>query len=158
FVAGPLQELRHWGRILREVQLDQLHGARPILDGHGVAGLEQHTGDVASPAVHGDVTVADQLAGAGAGPGPPEPADHVGEAALHDAQQHFAGVFRRARGQLEIASKLAFEDAVEAFEFLFLAQTDAVLTGLAAAHAVHARGRLPAFDSAFGAFAAGAFK
>ena len=40
----------------------------------------------------------------------------------------------------EIAAELAFQHAVEAFQFLLFAQADAVFAGLAAAMAVHARG------------------
>src|SRR5207237_8424207 len=88
---------------------------------------------------------------------PPQPVHHVIQPALHDAQQHLAGVLGRARRQLEIAAELALEDAVEAFELLLLAEALAVLARLAAAVAVHA-GRGLALDGALGALAAGALQ
>src|SRR5262245_27251824 len=84
----------------------------------------------------------DELPRAGTVRSEAEPMDDVIQPALHQAQQHFARVFRRARRNLEIAAKLAFESAVEALQFLLLAQTDAILTRLAAAAAMHA-GRRP---------------
>src|SRR5260370_29400148 len=79
------------------------------------------------------MSVADHLAGAGARRSETEPVDRVVQPPLHDAQEDFAGVFRRARRQLEIASKLPLEHAVESLQFLLLPQAHAVFSRLAAA-------------------------
>src|SRR5262245_24113427 len=71
----------------------------------------------------------------------------VVQSPLHDAQEHFAGVFRRARRQREVAAELRLEHAVEAFELLLLAQARAVFADLAAA-IVHAWRRIAALDGA----------
>ncbi len=141
-------------RVLLEVEPHQLQGPRPILQPHHVAGPQQHTGNVAGVAVDLDLAVADQLAGAGPVGGPAEPMHHVVQAPLHDGQQLLAGVLRRARGQLEIAAELSFQEAVEALQLLLLAEANAVLARLAAAVAVHTGGHVAPVDGALGAFAA----
>src|SRR6516225_7858675 len=83
---------------------------------------------------------------------------HVIQPPFHDRQQHFAGVFRGARGELEITAELPLEDAVEAFQLLFLAQTDAVLAGFATAVTVHPRRDVAALDGALGAVATAALE
>ena len=89
---------------------------------------------------------------------PAEPVDDVVQAALHDAQEHLARVFRRARGQLEVAAELALEDAVEAFELLFFTQAHPVFAQLAAAEAVHARRLIALIDGALRAVTAAPFE
>src|SRR5438876_7848237 len=95
----------------------------------------------------------DHLTGTGARRSEAEPVDHVVQSPLHDAQQDFPGVFRRARGELEIAPKLALEHAVEPLQFLLLTQAHAVFTRLAAAGAMHARRLIAALNGALRAFA-----
>src|SRR5262249_25161386 len=73
-------------------------------------------------------------------------------------QQHLAGIFRGARRQLEVAAELAFQDAVEALELLFLAQARPVFAGLAAALTVHAGSKVAAVDGALGTVAAAALQ
>src|SRR5437667_32277 len=99
------------------------------------------------------MSVADHLAGAGARRSETEPVDRVVQPPLHDAQEDFAGVFRRARRQLEIASKLPLEHAVESLQLLLLPQAHAVFARLAAAGAMHARWLVATLNGALGALA-----
>src|SRR5438874_8992445 len=99
------------------------------------------------------MSVADHLAGAGARRSETEPVDRVVQPPLHDAQEDFAGVFRRARRQLEITSKLPLEHAVESLQFLLLPQAHAVFARLSAAGAVHARRLVATLNGALGALA-----
>src|SRR5262249_61661233 len=87
-----------------------------------------------------------------------EPVPDVVQAPLHDAQQHLAGVLRRARGELEVAAELPLEDAVEALQLLLLAQPDAVFARLAAAEGVHARRLVAPLDGALGALTTAALE
>src|SRR5437016_5075920 len=84
--------------------------------------------------------------------------DDVIQAALHDTQEHLAGVFGRARGQLKIPAELTLEDAVEPFQFLLFAQPDAIFARLAAPIAVHAGRNVAALDGALGTLAARALE
>ena len=118
--------------------LHQLQAARPILDRHRVAGLEQHARDVAGLAVDHDVAVATSWRAAARIGAKPRRWTTLSSRRSRMRQQLLAGVLRRARGQLEVAAELALEDAVEALELLLLAEADAVLARLAAAVAVHA--------------------
>ena len=70
------------------------------------------------------------LPGRGSRRANPKPMHDVVEPSFEDGQQHFTGVFRRARRQLEIAAELAFVETVEAFEFLLFAQTVPYSLGL----------------------------
>jgi hypothetical protein len=79
------------------------------------------------------------------------------ESAFQDRQQLLAGVFRGARGQFKVATELAFENAVKALEFLFLAQPDAIFARLAAAR-VHTGRLIAALNRALGGVATGAFQ
>ena len=137
------------GGLFLQVQLDQLDAARAVLDANRVARLDQQAGNVAALPLSDDVAVRNQLAGAGPVRREAEAMDDVIQAALHDAQQRFAGVFRRARGQREVAAELALEDAVEALELLLFAEADAVFARLAAAD-VHAGSGVAPLDGALG--------
>src|SRR5262249_55308434 len=87
-----------------------------------------------------------------------QPVHDVVEPTFHDAQEHLAGVFRRARGDLEVTAKLPLEDAVETLEFLLLAKSAAVLARLTAAEAVHARRLVTPIDRALRTVAPAAFQ
>ena len=54
--------------------------------------------------------------------GKPQPIHNIIQTPLHDAQQHFAGVFGRAGSQLEITPELALEDPIKALQLLLLTQ------------------------------------
>src|SRR5262249_9435200 len=104
------------------------------------------------------VAVAHQLAGRSAVEGEAEPVNNVVEPSLHDAQEHLAGVLRRARGQGKITAELSLQDAVETFWFLFFAQAKAGIARVSAPGAVHSGGGVAAFDGALGAVAARALE
>src|SRR5256885_276976 len=97
----------------------------------------------------------DELPGRGARVAEAEAMHDVIEPALHDAQQDLAGVLRRARRQFEVAAELPLQHAVEAFQFLLLAQAHAVLARFPAPVAVHAGRAIAPVDGALGAFATG---
>ena len=156
--TAALEIIRDWRWILLEVELDQLQCPRLALGGDRVTGLDQQTGNGSHATVKLNVSMGDHLPRGGTRLRPTEPVDDVVQAALHDAQEHLAGVFRRARGQLEVAAELALEDAVEAFELLFFTQAHPVFAQLAAAEAVHARRLIALVDGALGAVTATALE
>src|SRR5581483_4704001 len=151
--AGDLQEVGDRLRVRLMVQLDQLDPLGPVLDAHLVARLEDKAGDVALAAVDQDVAVGDQLPSRGSRRGEAEAVYDVVEAALHDAEQHLAGVLGRARSEGEVAAELLLQHAVESLQLLLLAEADAVFAELAAA-VVHAGRGVAALDGALGALAA----
>src|SRR5207248_1484355 len=102
--VGAFQVVGYGRRALLEVELDQLDGARTVLDDDAVAGLEQHARDAGEMAVDLDVAMRDQLPRSGAVGGEAETVDDVVQATLHDDEQLLSRVLRRARGQLEVAA------------------------------------------------------
>ena len=83
--------------------------------------------------------------------------DHIVQTPLQKLQQHLAGVAGPPRRFVIVPHELPVQKAVEAFEFLLLANPDAVVAAAAAPPAVLAGGRQPflLFDGTFCRFATG---
>ncbi len=135
-------------------QLDQLDAARPILDRTVSPALTQQARNVARLAIRAWTWPCDTICRAparlGAKPRRCTTLSSRRSRMLRSTSPVFSG---RARRQLEVAAELAFENAVEAFELLLLAQADAVFARLAAAD-VHAGRLLRRSMAHFGAVAA----
>src|SRR6202011_6018773 len=76
--------------------------------------------------IHGNVSVAHQLARLAPRLGEAQAVDHVVETPLQLLQQLLAGHALRARGLLEVVAELAFLREVDALGFLLLAELQAV--------------------------------
>ena len=157
-VVRNREEVRHLGWRLLQARLGKRLAAGPGLDFDLVAGLQQHTRDVALAAVHFDVAVNDELAGAVTGRCKAEAVNHIIKAAFENGQQRFAGVGRRPRGEFKVTTELGFHHAVKPFEALLFAQPQAVLGLLASAGAVHTGRRGFAVDRTLRAEAPGTFE
>src|SRR2546423_1447400 len=111
--------------------------AARLLDADGVAGLDLERGYVHLAPVHLDVPVVDELSGLTARRGEARAVDRVVEPPLKQREQVLARDALHARGALEVVSELPFEDEVDSFDLLLLAQLLAVaLEGLAAAQRI----------------------
>ena len=123
-----------------------------------VARLELERRDVGGAAVDREVTVRDEMAGLRPGRGDAHPVDDVVEAQLERAQEVLTGDTRASLGLDEVVAELALEDAVGAADLLLLAELEAVLADLAAAHAVLAGWRRAPLERAFLRVAAAALQ
>src|ERR1035437_2179282 len=130
-----------------------------LADRNHVANFDHRRGDVALAAVDIDVSVADHLAGLGAAGAEPHAEDDAVQAALQVLHQVLAGDALLQRRLLEGDAELAFEHAVHAADFLFLAKLQAVADNLlGAGFAVLPGNEIALFDGALLAVAALAFE
>ncbi len=124
-------------------------------------------GHIDALVVHAHVAVQNELPGMRRRKGKAQAFHDVIESRFQHPQQIFTGETGRALGPLEIMVKLLFREAGDAFCFLLLAQTTAVLGHFNPLLHMHARGGLPrsffknagvvallAFQKEFGAFSA----
>src|SRR5438094_1060445 len=117
----------------------------PSADAHGIGG------DVDKPAVDGDVSVRDELAGVTTRGGEASPVDDVVEPRLQQAEQVEAGDAGHLRGSVEVEPELALEQEVDAARALLGAQLDPVVGHLAAANlGVHAGRHRATVEGALG--------
>src|SRR3954451_3245827 len=122
---------------------DDLLGRRGGLDGDHVVSLDLIARHVHAPAVHGPVTVQDELARLAPRGGETEADEHVVEPRLQQPQKVLAGDAGLAARLLVVVGELPFEHAVIAPRLLLLTQLEAVLGLLLAATAMVA-GRIGA--------------
>src|SRR4029450_10882917 len=101
--------------------------------------LQLEGGDVRRDAVHGEVAVADELAGLGPRAGEAHPVDDVVEAQLERPEKALARDAGAVLGDVEVVAELALEHAIDATDLLLLAKLEAEVAHLATAHAVLAR-------------------
>src|SRR5262249_11551884 len=116
--------------------LERLALAVRLADPDPVTRLYGGRRDIRPDAVHGEVTMADPLAG----PAPPGRAAHPGgagvEPRLERAQEVLAGDAGRLLGPVEVVPELPLEDGVDAPHLLLLAKLDPEIAHLPAPHAV----------------------
>src|ERR1043165_7527102 len=100
--------------------------AARLLDAHRVAGLDLERGDVYLAPVNLDVPVVDELPRLPPRRGEARAVDGVVEPALQQAKKVLARDALHAGRALEVVAKLPFEDEVDSFDLLLLAQLLAV--------------------------------
>src|SRR3954463_9535085 len=128
----------HRGHEVRGVP-DDLLGRRGGLDGDHVVRPDLVARHIHAPAVHGPMTVQDELARLAPGGSEAEAHEHVVEPRLQQPQKILAGYAGLAARLLVVVGELALEDAVVATRLLLLAQLQPVLGLLLAAAAVVTR-------------------
>ena len=135
---------RHVGQAREfQVALGQLLAALAFAHGNDIAGLALIAGDVGHAAVHGDVSVVHQLAGAGHGRTKAESEADVVESVLEKFEQVGSGGTLLGTGFLHIAHQLALGDPVVEAEFLLFFESDRVFRALATGLAVLTGGVRP---------------
>src|SRR3954463_14831151 len=118
---------------------DDLLGRRGCLDGDHVVRLDLVARHVHAPAIHGPMTVQDELARLAPGGSEAEAHEHVVEPRLQQPQKVLAGDAGLAARLLVVVGELPLQHAVVAARLLLLAELQAVLGLLLAAAAVIAR-------------------
>ena len=101
-----------------------------FFEGDDVADLAKAGCDVALLAVDKDVSMVDELTGAGTSAGESHAIDEVVEPGLKDPEEGEAGDGRILLGEDEETTELTLIDAVEVPELLFLKKLDSVFGGL----------------------------
>src|SRR4051794_13794772 len=145
------------GEFLRHFQHDQLFAVLANHDLIACVHLERRNVDLAT--VHGNVTVADQLASLTARNCESETVDNVIESAFQLLQQDFAGDALGLGGLLEVVAELAFLREVHALGLLLFTQLETVTYDLRLAIFAVLTGREVAlFDRALVGEALCAFK
>ena len=117
----------HWG------ELDALC-ANP----HAVARLKGIRRNVEDRTIHGDMAVGDELARLVARRGKPKTVDDVVESQLEEPQEVLARHVGSTLRLLEEAAELCLTKAIDSAHLLLLAQLQAVIANLTAAHRMHA--------------------
>src|SRR3954469_1359192 len=133
-----LEPCRHGGHEVRCVPDDRL-GRRACLDGDHVVRLDLIARHVHAPAIHGPMTVKDELARLAPGGSEAEAYEHVVEPRLQQPQEVLAGDAGLTARLLVVVGELPLQHAVVAARLLLLAELQAVLGLLLAAAAVIAR-------------------
>jgi hypothetical protein len=105
-------------------------------DCHHVARTALVTGDVDHPAVHGHMTMVDQLSGAGDGGAKTKAETHIVEASFQQLEEVCAGGPFHGTGLLHVADELPFRNTVIEPKLLLLFETDGVFGALATGLAV----------------------
>src|SRR3954463_7828231 len=135
---------------------ERRHLVRALADLDDVLLANSVRRDVDLDAVHGQVTVTDQLARHVTGLGEAGPVHDVVQPGLEDAQQVLAGLAGGTVRLLVVAAELLLEDAVHARSLLLLAHLEQVLGLLGPGTAVHTRGVRTDLDGALRPIALGA--
>ena len=123
-----------------------------VFDFDLVTGENVVASDVYLVAIHADVTMIDELAGSGAALGEAEEVHGGVETGLEELQEALAGDAALLLGDLEDATELTLEQAVDVAELLLFVQADGIFRDLAAKLRTVLSGRIAAsFESFAGA-------
>ena len=107
-------------------------GLRAVFNFDDIAGFGVERRDIDLATIDLDMAVGDELASAASGVGESEAEDDVIESGFEELEENFAGDATFIGGDVKVATKLAFEDAVLVAKLLFFAEGDGVFALLAA--------------------------